>query len=130
MSHIVTIKTELKDHDLLKEAVNALNDKAKAANTPQLEILPASKHHLFSGDQVGLGIRLPGWNYPVVIDEQGVVKYDNYGGSWGKQIELDRLVQEYSLEALEREARTQGYFTDRVETEAGAIKLDMKSVSG
>ena len=49
------------------------------------------KHKLYGGNVYeGIGLQLPGWNYPVVINtETGLASYDNFNGSWGKEIELD-----------------------------------------
>ena len=42
-------------------------------------------------------VTLPGWTYPVVIDTaSGDVRYDNFGGAWGSQHQLDRLMQAYA----------------------------------
>jgi hypothetical protein len=38
---------------------------------------------LFSGQATGLAIRLPNWQYPVVVDvEASTVKFDNFEGNW------------------------------------------------
>src|SRR5437016_2265362 len=82
MSHIVTIKTKVTDPGALSAACRRLALDPPAQGTAQL----------FSAPATGLIVKLPGWNYPVVADvATGEVKFDNYGGCWGKQEELDKL---------------------------------------
>lgn len=45
----------------------------------------------------GIAVKLPGWLYPVVVGEDGQLTYDNYGGSWGSEAQLDLLRQHYAL---------------------------------
>ena len=89
MSHIVSIRTELRDPAAVAAACRRLG-------------LPAPVHGtatLFGGVAAGLLVQLPDWLYPVVVDvETGRVRFDNYGGSWGRQEHLDRLLQAYALE--------------------------------
>jgi hypothetical protein len=69
-------------------------------------------------------VRLPGWRYPLVCRlAGGELCYDNYGGAWGEQCQLDRFLQAYAVEKTRREARRQGYgVTERLLAD-GAIKL-------
>ena len=116
MSHIVTVETKV--HDPL----------AIAAACQRLK-LPAPVHgttELFSGAATGLIIQFPGWQYPVVIDVlSGTMKYDNYGGHWGQQEELDRFLQAYAVEKARVEARKKGYTVSEQTLQDGAIKLQI-----
>ena len=89
MSHIVTITTEVRDPTAVAAACRRL-------------ALPEPVHGtatLFSGEATGLLVKLPGWLYPVVLDTaSGTVRFDNYGERWGKQEQLDRLLQAYAVE--------------------------------
>ena len=58
MSHIVTIKTEVRD----AEAVNA------ACQRLGLDEPVYGTATLFEGEATGLVIKLPGWLYPAVVD--------------------------------------------------------------
>lgn len=100
MSHIVKVKSvEVKDKSALLDAVKMV-DGAKL-----LQDGNNVSHKLYNSHKTGVGVSLKGWNYPVVFDvEAGEVSYDNYGGSWGKQDELDHLIQEYTLQATENAA--------------------------
>ena len=61
---------------------------------------------MFSGSATGLLVKLPGWHYPVVVDTaSGETKFDNYNQAWGKQSELDKLLQAYAVEKATIEAR-------------------------
>ena len=65
---------------------------------------------LFASNATGLIVKLPGWTYPAVIDTvAGEVQFDNYGGAWGQQKELDRLLQAYAVEKARVEARKLGH---------------------
>ena len=71
MSHIVTIKTEVRDYAAVSAACRRLQLPPPIAGTAQL----------FSGEVSGLIVRLPDWAYPAVIDTTtGQVHYDNYNG--------------------------------------------------
>ena len=100
MSHIVTIETEVRDATAVQAACERLK-------------LPAAAHglhELFSGTAQGLAVQLPGWNYPAVCNlKTGKIEFDNYGGRWGNQQELDRFLQAYAVEKAKIEARRKGY---------------------
>jgi hypothetical protein len=55
----------------------------------------------YDGRQVtGTAIRLPGWQYPVVISEDGELTYDDYGGAWGKPQHLEAFRMQYTLAGI------------------------------
>lgn len=115
MSHIVKSKVEMKNISCLERAIEGL----------KLENLGRKVHKLYAGQTAeGIGISLPAWNHPVVINpETGIAAYDNFGGSWGKQIELDKLVQRYTLEVTRDEAIAGGYNYEETTCENGDIQL-------
>jgi hypothetical protein len=116
MSHIVTIQTKLHD----AAAISAACQRLKLA--PPIQ----GKADLFSGEATGLIVQLPGWQYPVVIDTQtGQVQYDNFGGAWGEQKELDRFLQSYAVEKAKLEARKKGYQVNESTLQDGSIKLQI-----
>lgn len=114
MSHIVTIRTEIRDRAAVEAACRRLS-------------LPAPVHgkaRLFSGEAQGLIVQLPGWQYPVVCDlASGQVQYDNFQGRWGDQKQLDGLVQAYAIEKCRIEARKKGYSLTEQALSDGSIKL-------
>jgi hypothetical protein len=114
MSHVVTIKTELRDHSAISAACH------------RLELPPPinGMAELFSGQVTGLIIRLPEWTYPVVVDTTtGEVRYDNYEGAWGDQVQLDRLLQIYAVERARIESRKKGHQITEQALADGSIKL-------
>ena len=79
MSHIVTVRTQVRDPVALAAACRRLGLSAPSLGTTEL----------FSGRSEGHLVALPGWTYPVVFDTAtGESRYDNFGGRWGDQKEL------------------------------------------
>jgi len=82
---------------------------------------------LYSSEATGLGVQLPRWRYPVVCETTtGQVRYDNFGGRWGEQVELDRLLQSYAVEKARIEARKQGHTVTEQALADGSIKLTVQ----
>jgi hypothetical protein len=76
-------------------------------------------------------VELPGWNYPVVFDTTTAeARYDNYGGQWGEQKELDRFMQAYAVEKAKIEARKQGHSVTEQTLANGSIKLRVQVAGG
>jgi len=117
LSHIVTIKTELRDHSAVSAACRRLQLPPPIAGTAQL----------FSSEASGLIVRLPDWTYPVVVvTTTGQVHYDNYGGAWGDQCQLDRFLQIYAVEKARIEARKKGHQVTEQTLADGSIKLTIR----
>ena len=114
MSHIVTIRTVVRDPAALAAACRRLGLAEPAAGTARL----------FASEATGQIVRLPGWTYPVVIDTAaGEVRYDNFNGAWGAQRELDRLLQAYAVEKARLEARRLGHGVIEQPLPDGSVKL-------
>src|SRR3954463_13112131 len=80
LSHIVSIKTEVRDPEAVAAACRRLGPPGPAPGTARM----------FEGEAAGLLVRLPDWLYPVVCDTAtGELRYDNFGGSWGRPEHLD-----------------------------------------
>ncbi|MDG3005456.1 DUF1257 domain-containing protein [Paludisphaera mucosa] len=89
MSHIVTIETQLRDPAAVAAACRRLGLPGPVQGVAKL----------YSGQAVGLLVRLPGWRYPVVVDAAaGRVRYDNFDGAWGAPEHPGRLAQAYAVE--------------------------------
>ena len=74
MSHIVTIRTQVRDAAAVAAACQRLGLPPPVQRTVSL----------FSGSATGLAVELPGWSYPVVCElPTGTLRYDNYEGRWG-----------------------------------------------
>ena len=117
MSHIVRIQTQVRD----ATAVFA------ACRRRQLAEPVAGKHLLFSGEVEGLAVRLRDWTYPAICQlETGEVQYDNFGGRWGEQRELDQFMQAYAVEKARIEARKRGHTVTEQSLADGSIKLTVQ----
>lgn len=115
MSHIVSIKTEIRDAEAIKAACKRLG----------LDEPFFGKATFYMRDEfVGWCIKLPGWLYLAVADlTTGQVKYDNYDGAWGEQKHLDAFVQAYAVEKASLEARKRGHTVFEQPLLDGSIKL-------
>ena len=118
MSHLVTVKTQIRDPIALVAACRRLGLQEPVQGTAKL----------YSGEAWGLIVQLPGWRYPAVIDTAaGEVRYDNFKGIWGNQCELDRLLQAYGVEKARMEARKAGYTVTEQSLPDGSIKLTIQT---
>ena len=114
MSHIVEIKTQVKDAAAVQAGCNRL----------RLPLPVHGTHRLFSGEVTGLGVQLPDWKYPLVCElSTGQLKYDNYNGRWGEQQHLDSFLQSYAVEKSKIEARRQGHSVTESQLADGSVKL-------
>ena len=120
MSHVVQIQTQVKDPQAIEVACQRLGLSRPVAGTTRL----------FSSEATGLAVQLPSWRYPVVCQpETGHVQFDNFGGNWGDQKELDRFLQAYATEKAKIEARRKGHGVTEQQLQDGSIKLTIQ-VSG
>jgi len=114
MSHIVEIKTEVRDEAAVQSACSRLH-------------LPRAKRgtfELYSSTETGLAIELPHWKYPVVANTNtGELRYDNYQGRWGSQEFLEQFLQMYAVEKAKIEARKKGHTVTEQRLDGGSIKL-------
>jgi hypothetical protein len=121
MSHIVTIKTEVRDAVAIGIACSRLG----------LEQPEFGTRRLFSGSVAGFAVQLPRWHYPIVCDTvAGIIHYDNYNGAWGEQRELDRFLQGYAVEKAKLEARKRGHTVTEQSLADGSIKLCVQLAGG
>jgi hypothetical protein len=121
MSHIVEIRTEIRDAAAVGEACNRLGLAQPVYKTARL----------FTEEAAGLAIELPSWTYPVVCDlATGQVRYDNYQGHWGDPAHLDRFLQAYAVEKAKIEARKHGHSVSEQRLTDGSIKLTIQVAGG
>jgi len=121
LSHIVTIRSEIRDRAAVKAACQRLG----------LPEPVQGKTRLFSGEVEGLAVQLPDWVYPVVCDTtSGQVKYDDFGGRWGDQRHLDRFLQAYAAEKVKIECRKKGHTVTEQQLADGSLKLTVQVNGG
>ena len=114
MSHVVQIKTEVRDLLAVKQACIRL----------QLPRPVVGRFQLYNSEETGCGVNLRDWKYPVVCKlETGELRYDNYGGRWGNNQRLDEFLQGYAVERSKLEARRQGFTASEQAMEDGSIKV-------
>ena len=121
MSHLVEIHTEVRDAVAVQAACQRLSLPSPVNETVKL----------FSAEATGLAVRLPNWRYPVVCDlASGQVKYDNFGGHWGKKEQIDKFLQMYACEKAKIEARKRGHSVTEQQLTDGSIKLTIQVAGG
>lgn len=121
LSHIVEIQTEVRDAVAVLAACRRLGLAEPVERTVRM----------FAEQVTGLAVQLSGWRYPVVCDlARGQLKYDNFGGRWGEQRELDRFIQMYTVEKAHLEARRQGHAVTEQALSDGSIRLVVQVAGG
>jgi hypothetical protein len=117
LSHIVTIRTEVRDAEAVKAAAKRLGLDEPIHGTVQL----------FSGEATGLLVKLSGWQYHVAVDTaSGQVNYDNFEGRWGDPKHLDSFLQGYAVEKAKLEARKRGHSVYEQPLADGSIELTIQ----
>lgn len=97
MSHTTNISIEMNDKAAIIAASKRLGYKC-------LE----GAHKLYSSTETGMGVWLPEWRYPIVIQDKKIA-IDNYNGRWGNEAEVNKFRAYYGLEKAKAEARKKGY---------------------
>ena len=114
MSHIVRIQTQIRDPVAVQAACARLGLSHAEQGTFQL----------YAGAATGLGVRLPGWRYPVICQpDVGELQFDNSSGAWGDVAELHRFQQAYAVEKARLEARRQGHAVTEQTLADGSVRL-------
>jgi hypothetical protein len=114
MSHIVQIRTEVRDREAVQRACRRLD---------LVEPLEGEAK-VFSTMKRGLLVRLKDWEFPIVCDlPSGQVEFDNFGGNWGDRKRLDEFLQIYAVEKSTVEARKKGFSVVEQPLADGSIKL-------
>ena len=113
MSHTLTIKTEIRDFAAIRSTCRRL----KLAQPTQGEV------RLFDRVATGIGVQLDGWRFPVCIEIDGNLLFDNFGGFWGNPENLGEFQQMYAIEKAKLEARKQGYTCQESVLADGSIRL-------
>jgi hypothetical protein len=121
LSHVVEIKTEVRDPEALRAACRRLALAEPVHETTKL----------YSGQATGWAVRLTDWKYPVVFDTaKGEARFDNFHGIWGEQVHLDCFMQAYAIEKAKLEARKRGHTVSEQVLAEGFIKVRVQVAGG
>lgn len=114
MSHIVQIKTEVRDEAAMRAACLRLKWAEPLFNN----------YRVYQVNRTGMGVTPPGWQYPIVCNlETGAVDYDNFNGNWGSQDRLNEFLQAYAVEKAKLEAAKNGFSYYEEQLQDGSVKL-------
>ena len=121
MSHVVSVKSEVRDAAAVRAACQRLRLPQPVQGT----------HRLFTSSATGLAVQLPKWRYPAVCDlGTGQVLYDNFKGNWGDPRQMDAFLQAYAVERAKAEARRKGHQVTEAKLPDGSIKLTVQVNGG
>ena len=121
MSHIVVIRTQVKNATAVQNACKRLGLPAPVQGTAKL----------FDSEVTGLAVQLPGWVYPIVANlTSGELRYDNFQGRWGNEQNLAKFLQTYAVCRATLEARRRGYSVTEQTLADGSIKLTIQVQGG
>lgn len=114
MSHTTTIELEIKSLTALKTA-------CRETSTPYKEMTSV---RLFDGTVIEdcFSFTPSGWRYPVAAKD-GSLRYDNYEGQWGSDVELNSVKQRYAVNVQKEAARSRGYRVREERMAGGKVKL-------
>lgn len=102
MSHTVSVKIRMKAGPALGNAVTTRGG----------AVLGEGTHQLYASKEIGWGFSLPGWKFPLVLQGDGTLAYDDYGGAWGDVQDITRLQGRYALEQAREAASQQGWISE------------------
>jgi len=97
MSHTMNVSIEMNDKAAILAAAKRLGYKVEEG-----------PHKLYASTEEGIGVWLPDWRYPIVVQEKKIAM-DNYNGRWGSETEVNKFRAYYGLEKAKAEARKKGY---------------------
>lgn len=120
MSHMIKMKTQFVDHNALRAACSALGLEVEQAEAGKNKLFPLYDRHA-SGQ---MGIHLPGWRYPLVIQDKQAF-YDNMGGQWGDISELTKLEDAYLRQVTYDFAAAEGYTITQTVHENGRTEIEL-----
>lgn len=113
MSHTQRRKSGLLDTACIQAACKKIN----------AEYLGHGTAKQYSASAEGIRVKLPGYQYPIVIDTvTGDILSDTFAGRWGKPELMDQLAQQYGVEAARAEAVKKKAKFEEFALEDGSIK--------
>lgn len=114
MSHIVTIRTQVRDPLAIQSACSRMK-------------LPAPVYgpaKLFVTEKTGWVVKLTDWIYPIVCNTNtGEIETDSYESRWGDPQRLDEFLQAYAVEKAKIEACKAGHTASEHLLADGSIRV-------
>jgi len=115
MSHVATVKTEIKDLPTFKKV---LQDKKISFTEGKHRVKLYSKTV-----DADFSFHLEGWQYPVAVNSEGL-HYDNYNGQWGNLDDLHSVTRAYGREVALAEAEEAGFYLEEEQVlQDGSIEV-------
>lgn len=119
MSHITKFETKITNVNMLHDALESLKKEGKI----DYEWMGEGTERSYSRTTTGTHFKLSNWSYPVCVLEDGSIEFDNFNGSWGKPIDLDKVIQRYQELSITKKARENGWQVDKVVASNGDVTL-------
>ncbi len=114
MSHIVTIRTQVRDPIAIQSACSRL----------KLPVPTFGTAKLFLTEKTGWIVKLVDWRYPIVCNTNtGEIDSDSFEGHWGPAQRLDEFLQAYAVEKAKIEARKAGHTATEQLLADGSIRV-------
>ena len=98
MSHTASVQVHFRDREALADACRELGFPFEQGSVAFYDQLT------YSGDV----IRLPGWQYPIVVESPETVHMDHFEGRWGDIAHFQRLKHTYAVHASIRTVERTG----------------------
>lgn len=98
MSHTASVHVHFRDREALATACRELGCPLEHGTVTFYD------QQTSSGDV----IRLPGWEYPIVVETPETVRMDHYEGRWGDLTHFHRLKHTYAVHAAIRAVERTG----------------------
>ncbi len=98
MSHTASVQVHFRDREALADACRELGFALEHGSVTFYD------QQAYSGDV----IRLPGWQYPIVVETPETVRMDHFEGRWGDIAHFHRLKQTYAVHASVRAVERTG----------------------
>jgi len=117
-------------HTVTREGVKCSQEgwQKAVARIEGAEYLGVGKFKQYSKLQEGIGIKLPGYQYPVVVDlVTNEIASDTYNGNWGDLKVQENLLQFAGVEATKLEAASKGYDITETLLDNGDIQLNVST---
>ena len=117
MSHIVTVRTQVRDPLAIKSACSRL----------RLQDPVYGLAKLFVTEKTGWVVKLIDWRYPIVCNTNtGEIDSDSYEGRWGPPQRLEEFLQAYAVEKAKIEARKAGHTATEHLLADGSIRVTVQ----